>query len=88
MADFAKLFNTEMHGQILVMNDTDENGDPAVIFHFQPEGLGICKCSVNFKTDAWDAADACFAEVTEESAVSFVAAALAQSVMKNLLSKE
>ena len=87
MADFAKLFNTEKHGQILVMNDTDEDGDPVVSFRFQPAELGVCKCAINFKSGAWEKADACFADITEESAVSFVLAALEQGGMKHLLAK-
>jgi len=88
MADFAKLFNTYKHGQILVINDSDDSGDPAISFLFQPDGLGVCKLAVNFKSDAWDAADAYFDGATEEIAVSVVSKALAEGVIKELLNEE
>ena len=39
---FAKLYETTEHGQILVMLDSTEEGEPFIKYSCQPEGLGVC----------------------------------------------
>lgn len=51
MADFAKLFQFEDMGQVLVKRDTDENGDPEVRLYFEPEGFGVCSTAFRFEAD-------------------------------------
>jgi hypothetical protein len=58
---FAKLFEHETYGQILVLLDTDDDGDPAVKFMSCPANLGICTTKFGFKQ--WDRAEAAFADV-------------------------
>lgn len=69
---FAKLFESEEFGQILVTRDMSEHG-PAVIFHAEPPGLGVCQTLASFEdTDAgWDARDKAFEAVTLEQAEAF-----------------
>ena len=69
---FAKLFDSPEFGQILVTRDVAEQG-PAVIFHVEPPGLGVCQTLANFEdTDAgWDARDKAFEAVTLEQAEAF-----------------
>jgi len=49
--NFAKLFEDEKYGQILVMLDTNDDGDPCVKFMAQPPGLGICATSLSFSEE-------------------------------------
>jgi hypothetical protein len=71
---FAKLYETDL-GQILVKLDSGDDG-PEVRYFFQPEGLGVCSVSANFKDldedTAWDNADCLFDDCTEESAFKVV----------------
>jgi hypothetical protein len=48
---FAKLFEDEKYGQILVIRDTDDEGEPCVKVMAQPHGLGICAVSLAFSND-------------------------------------
>ncbi|AWX99539.1 hypothetical protein A8139_05670 [Marinomonas primoryensis] len=77
MADFAKLFNTEKHGQILVMLNSVDNG-AEVKFFFKPLGFGVCEISNNFiDTDkGWDSAHQYFDSIDEAKAVDSVLPAL------------
>lgn len=72
---FAKIFETEEQGQILVKKDQTEGGCAEVRFFFEPESLGVCSVAVNFDdTDAgWASADNIFSEITEKMAVNMVA---------------
>lgn len=58
---FAKLFDSEEFGQILVTRDMSEHG-PALIFHAEPPDLGVCQTLVNFvdTDEGWDARDRAF----------------------------
>ena len=75
---FAKLYETEKHGQILVMLDSNEDsGRPQIKVYFEPEGAGVCSVGLNFKTDIsesdqWVAADKSLANFTEEFAAGLV----------------
>ncbi|EPZ0818876.1 hypothetical protein ACXJPO_000186 [Pseudomonas aeruginosa] len=60
MKQFAKLFEFEDLGQVLVMLDRGDDG-PEVRLYFKPDGLGVCSvaCS-NFPGDEdeqWDYAE-------------------------------
>jgi len=87
MADFAKLFNTEKHGQIVVMNGNTEDGDPAVYIFFSLPELCFFKLSINFTAGEWDAAGAYFADITEERAVSVISASLDPGVFRERFMK-
>jgi len=39
---FAKLYETEDHGQILVKLDAGDVGQPEVRYYFEPKSLGVC----------------------------------------------
>ncbi len=46
---FAKLFEYEDIGQVVVINDTcEETGKPAVIMMFSPPNSGVCSLSIKF----------------------------------------
>ena len=46
---FAKLFESEKHGQVLVLLDTNADKDaPEVRFFVKPDGLGVCSAAVIF----------------------------------------
>ena len=69
--NFAKLFEDEKYGQILVMLDTNENGEPCVKIMAQPPGLGVCAFALSFK-DEEDAQDT-FDHIEIEHAIAGVA---------------
>tara|TARA_R110001606_G_scaffold272145_2_gene420668 strand:+ start:257 stop:529 length:273 start_codon:yes stop_codon:yes gene_type:complete len=77
MADFAKIFNTEKHGQVLVMFDSGDNG-AEVKFFFKPFGFGVCQISNNFidTKEGWDSAQRFFESIDEAKAVDQVLPAL------------
>jgi hypothetical protein len=54
MNKFAKLFEFDDIGQVLVKRDTDENGEPEVRLYFQPKGFGVCATVLNFTADDSD----------------------------------
>lgn len=56
---FAKLFDHEKYGQLLVKLDTDNEGDPEVRTYFKPKGLGVCSVAAGFKDDdeGWELAE-------------------------------
>lgn len=51
MSKFAKLFEFDDIGQVLVKRDTDENGDPEVRLYFEPKGFGVCSTAFGFEAD-------------------------------------
>ena len=69
---FAKLYEVEETGQVLVKLSEGEDG-PEVRYYFEPEGLGVCSFAFQFKDDekgsAWDKADAAFERADEEQAL-------------------
>lgn len=70
---FAKLFDTEEHGQILAKVDSGEDG-PEVRFYFKPENLGVCSLAISAKDneDGWKFIDETFEKITVESATKMV----------------
>ncbi|KAB0668963.1 hypothetical protein F6V30_14085 [Oryzomonas sagensis] len=75
MQKFAKLFETQEHGQILVKLDSGDDGAPELRYYFAPEGLGVCSMAINGKdTDkGWSAMAQVFDEQTSETASEVVA---------------
>lgn len=70
---FAKLYGPDDH-QVLVKLDEGDEG-PEVRFYFKPAGLGICSSALIFKDntdDAWDKAEATFANIDEQKAMAVV----------------
>ncbi|MGK8912292.1 hypothetical protein ACRS9D_31270 [Pseudomonas aeruginosa] len=79
MKQFAKLFEFEDLGQVLVMLDRGDDG-PEVRLYFKPDGLGVCSvaCS-NFPGDEdeqWEYAEKGLATVEPEEAHDLVAEAM------------
>lgn len=72
--DFAKLYRFDDIGQVLVFLETNDEGAPSLFFKVQPEGLGICSCSLNFKDsgDGWDKAERAFADTDKARAEKVV----------------
>lgn len=72
MADFARIYDSEEHGQILVKKDQSETEDGAEVrFYIDADryGLGICAIALTFPgDDGWGKADAVFAEMTQDKA--------------------
>lgn len=75
MTDFAKLFQFEEIGQVLVKLDDGDEG-PEVRIYFQPENLGVCSTAFNFEEDQkgteWEKAEKAFEMVDEKTALSVV----------------
>ena len=48
---FAKIHESAEYGQILVMKDTSDEGDPCVVFVFDPkiEGIEVLKSMLGFE---------------------------------------
>jgi len=75
MDNFAKLYNNEEVGQVLVVMMTDENHNPCVDVMFKPEGLGVCKYYIYPKDHLseekkWEYIENVFDSITEEKAVN------------------
>lgn len=83
---FAKLFETEEHGQILVKIDSVD-GCPEVRFYFKPENLGVCSVALEFQDSDrdWDLAEKIFAETTAKSAALTVLSTKENIVIKELI---
>ncbi len=47
---FAKMFQSEEVGQIVIMKETDDEQDPCIKIYFDPniEGLSICRSTISF----------------------------------------
>jgi hypothetical protein len=72
---FAKLYETTEHGQILVMLDSTEDGEPIIKYCCQPAGLGICYAqSPPFENSerGWFIAEQTFKDETKKSAIELV----------------
>lgn len=51
---FAKLFDSEEFGQIVVFKDTDDQDNPCIVFMFDPQVDGVenCKSRFGFKEES------------------------------------
>ena len=80
MEKFAKLYENEEIGQILIELNSDDKNKPVVIIKFIPEGLGVCAVSAGFPDSdtGWNKADEFFNSLSEDEAAKFVKNALTQ----------
>lgn len=74
MSDFAKLFNTKEHGQIVVIMQANDEDKPEVRFFFKPEDLGVCSVAPSFDDSdvGWDACEQFFDSINEEQAIKLI----------------
>jgi hypothetical protein len=75
---FAKIFESETLGQLLVKIDGNDHGAPEIRVFFVPEGLGVCSVALAFtdNDEGWDSADKAFDEVELEKAEEMASLAL------------
>ena len=75
---FAKLYEDENLGQILVKIDSaeDDGYEAEVRIYFEPKGLGVC--STVFSYDSWDGAEEAFDKVDQELCVKLIEPLLKQ----------
>lgn len=81
MKKFAKLFESEKHGQLVVIKQTDDDGSPEIRLFVLPDGLGVCSVAVGFKDDSEQSCDACeeiFEQFDMEAAESVAEATIAR----------
>ena len=72
--EFAKIFDVENVGQILVLHKGNEDNAPEVRFFLNPEGLGVCSLAVTASdTDGgWTCMEELFDSMDEEKALAGV----------------
>jgi len=46
---FAKIFETEKYGQILVKFDESDENTPEIRFYFKPTDMGVCSLAAQYK---------------------------------------
>ena len=71
MEKFAKLFESEVYGQILVKVDRASDDEaPEVRFFVSPPDLGVCSIAFGYEDEdqGWDKAEKCFAETDQTKA--------------------
>ena len=75
---FAKIFESEKIGQILVKTEAGDDGMPEVRYYFQPEDLGVCSAAISFPdSDAgWELAEATFNASDMEKSEHFILSAM------------
>ena len=80
MEKFAKLYENEEVGQILVELNSDDKEKPTVTIKFIPEGLGVCAVAAGYQDSdiGWGKAEEFFNSLSEIEAVKFVKNALTQ----------
>jgi hypothetical protein len=64
---FAKLFDTK-YGQVVVLKQDNEDGDPEIRFYAEPEGLGVCSMAFSYEEDKRDKQEEGFDKVNFEMA--------------------
>lgn len=72
---FAKLFETEEFGQILVKLDQSEDDCvPEVRIYFEPEDFGVCSNATKYcdNKKGWSSAEKYFNELDQSTAMSIV----------------
>ena len=80
MPKFAKLFEFDDIGQVLVKRDTDENCEPEVRIYFEPKGFGVCATAFGFEADEKESASD-----KAERAFELVDRARAEAIVRNAL---
>lgn len=61
MSVFAKDFRSEKYGQIVAIQQSDDDGDPEIRLFFKPENLGVCSLALGFHD--WDKCDQQFERI-------------------------
>lgn len=46
---FAKTFNSESYGQVLITKKENDDGDPALVCTVEPDGFGLCELSMAYR---------------------------------------
>lgn len=76
MSDFAKVFHSEEYGQLVVMLDRNDRGDPAlmVFFNHPHPDLGVCSIAPSWDDtdEGWDRAEKAFSDSNLELAEALV----------------
>lgn len=91
MDKFAKLFEYDDIGQVVVMADKDDEENPSIIVYCQPKGLGVCTLKIGFAdTDqGWDDRDKAFADnITKEAVHSLLVDSPMFEIGRNLADKQ
>lgn len=74
--DFAKIFNIDEIGQVVVIfQGADETGNPELRFFAAPEGLGVCSIAVqsdNDNDETWDSFEELFESRNQENVTKMV----------------
>ena len=70
---FAKIFNSDSYGQIVVLKDEDLDGIPSLKFMIRPEGFNTCMMGTSFTDDdiGYEKLDKAFDETSLQFAESF-----------------
>ena len=73
MSKFAKIFDTDK-GQVLVVQQSNDDGEPEIRVFCEPEGFGVCTSALSWKdTDqGWDKQQEVFNGITAEAALEIV----------------
>ena len=73
MTDFAKLYRNDEYGQILVMKDTDDEGNPCIYFFVEKNEI-LCRIGANFDdtNEGWEKRDEGFESIDEGKAIESV----------------
>lgn len=71
--EFARLHETREYGQIVVMKDTCDKGNPALAIYFSPPHLGTCNLTLGFGEGGWDKLDKAFGEANEANCIKAIA---------------
>lgn len=85
MSEFFKIFESEKYGQILVINNVNEEGNPSVEIKFNRlNGFGICSINAAFagSSEGFSNAVELFEISTEEQVIEVIAGIL-DSVKKS-----
>lgn len=68
---FVKILETEDHGQLCVMKDTDDEDRPIIKIYCHPKGLGVCRGELVFNNcdEGFDRQEHAFKEITVTCAI-------------------
>ena len=76
--EFAKVFETEEAGQLMVKRDSNEEGEPEVRVYFKPKELGVCSIGLGFEDtdEGFDSADLIFSKANKKWALGIAIGAM------------
>jgi hypothetical protein len=69
---FAKVYDNDRYGRIVVMNKQDINGAPEIRFFFQPEGCGVSEFAFGSGDDAESIINEAFDNVTDSEVIEII----------------